>query len=158
MHEGAFGWSVTADNLQQLQDNLNSRYSDIDMTPCYWVDYQWNGKKLNSNTILDIANLTIWGQNMEPSQEYVEDIKVGQDNVQLLSPDKHPTLKITCGDVSIMKFRSSQEEYEKFCQPNTYMRGIFTPNKNEWMGSVSAQLMTEDFELYQKEEPVEWIF
>lgn len=157
-HEKAFGWSARTDNLQQLQDKLNEQYADIDMSPCYWVDYKWNGNHLDSNTILDIANLTIWGQNMEPSQEYVEDIKLGEENVQLLSPDKHPTLKISCGDVSIMKFRSSQEEYEKFCEPNMYMRGIFTPNKNEWMGSVSAQLMTEDFEIYQKEEPVEWIF
>ena len=70
-----------------------------------------------------------------------------------MSADKHPTIKIQIGDVSIIKFKSSQEEYEQFIQPNTKITLIGKPVKNEWMGNVSAQILVDDYEL-----KTEWIF
>lgn len=52
-----------------------------------------------------------------------------------------------------MKFKSSQEEYERFIAPNTVITAICKANKNEWNGRITAQLMIEDFELRE-----EWIF
>lgn len=102
-------------------------------------------------------------------------------SVQLLSANKNPTLKIhlDCG-VDIMKFKSSQEEYEKFIEPNKYLTEVLDcgvdimkpksnqekyekfikPNKyltavcrcsrNEWNGRVTAQLIIEDFYISEK--------
>ena len=46
--------------------------------------------------------------------------------------DKHPTIKIHLDDgVDIMKFKSSQEELDKFCAPNTVLTAVCRCNKNE---------------------------
>lgn len=46
--------------------------------------------------------------------------------------DKHPTIKIRldCG-VDIMKFKSSQEELDKFTKPNMVLTVICRAAKNE---------------------------
>ena len=64
-----------------------------------------------------------------------------------------PTLKIQLGDLSIIKFGSSIEEYEKFTEDNQLLTAVLTCNKNEWMGKVSPQLIIEDYELDR-----EWVF
>ena len=73
--------------------------------------------------------------------------------ITLMSPDKHPTLKIKLDDVDIIKFKSSQEEYEEFCGDNKILTLVGKCKKNEWNGNVSPQILIEDFELRE-----EWIF
>ena len=74
--------------------------------------------------------------------------------IQLLSPDKHPTIKIHLDSgIDIMKFKSSEEEYETFMKPNTVMDAVCRCAKNEWNGRVTAQLIIEDFQLRE-----EWVF
>ena len=44
----------------------------------------------------------------------------------------HPTIKIHLNNgVDIMKFKSSQEEYESFIQPNRVLTAVCRCNKNE---------------------------
>ena len=75
-------------------------------------------------------------------------------SVQLLSPDKHPTLKIHLSNgVDIMKFKSSQEEFEQFTRPNMYLTAVCRCSRNEWNGNVTAQLIVEDFYINEK-----WVF
>ena len=71
--------------------------------------------------------------------------------IQLLSPDKHPTIKIhlDCG-VDIMKFKSSEEEFEEFTKPNKILTCICRGAKNEWMGKITPQLIIEDFEIREE--------
>ena len=109
---------------------------------------------LNAATILEIAELDIWGQEMPQSTVVVEDIPVSAENVQLLGLAKgNPTLKIECNGVEFMKFKSSEDEYEQFIQPNTYLTVVGTCSKNVWQDVVKPQIMIDDFELKQK-----WIF
>ena len=65
--------------------------------------------------------------------------------------DKHPTIKIhlDCG-VDIMKFKSSQEEYDLFCGPNKILTVICRAAKNEWGGNITPQLITEDYILREE--------
>ena len=67
-------------------------------------------------------------------------INVYAGNVTLMSPDKSPTLKITLPNgTSLIKFKSSQEEYEKLYSET----GCKTINivgkceRNIWNGVVS---------------------
>lgn len=69
----------------------------------------------------------------------------------------HPTLKIDLGNgVSAIKFKSSEEEWEKFCDSNKTLTFVAKCNRNEWNGNVSPQLIVEDYELIDQEE--EWVF
>ena len=70
-----------------------------------------------------------------------------------MSPDKSPTLKITLPNgMSLIKFRSSKEEYESLCSE----LGCVTINivgkceRNIWNGIVSPQIIIEDYEIVGK--------
>ena len=49
-----------------------------------------------------------------------------------------------------MKFKSSEEEFEEFTEPNKILTCICRGAKNEWMGKITPQLIIEDFELREE--------
>ena len=153
-HSGAFGLSLAESNIDAFIQKTNELYKDVDFTPVYWVDFIWKPSNLNAATILEIAELDIWGQEMPQSTVVIEDIPLSAENVQLLGLAKgNPTLKVECNGIEFMKFKSSEDEYEQFIQPNTYLTVVGTCSKNVWQDVVKPQIMIDDFELQQK-----WVF
>lgn len=152
-HAAAAGFGIALSHVGSFLEKFNSQYSDIDQTPVYWVDYIWNSRTIDSGKILDIGGLNIYGQEIPESLVAVENIALNPSMITLMSPDKHPTLKIQLGDVSVIKFKSSQEEYEEFCGENKVLDIVCKCNINEWQGNISPQLLVEDFDLRE-----EWIF
>ena len=66
----------------------------------------------------------------------------------------HPTLKITLPNkVSLMKFKSSKEEYEQLYSENgcVIIDAIGKCNANEWAGNVTPQIIIEDYEIIAKQ-------
>ena len=120
----------------------------------YYVDYIYNGHEVNSNHILDIARLNhLWGKDMDEPFIAIKNLKVTKDMLTLMSPDKKPTLKITLPNkVSLIKFGSSQEEYEKLFSEMGYVEidVVGRCNKNEWNGWVTPQIFIEDYEIVDK--------
>lgn len=154
-HPSAFGYSIAEANLPLFIEQTNSYCENIPRDSIYWVDYIWSLNQVDGNKILQIAGLRqLWGQEIPESYVALERIPLSSTRVQLLSRDKNPTLKISlpCG-VDIMKFKSSEEEYEQFTAPNMTLSLVGTCNKNEWNGHVTPQIITEDFELFE-----EWVF
>lgn len=155
MHANAFGFSIAEQHLDKFIELTNEKYKDVPQDPIYWVDFAWSPNEVDTSVILDIANFDdMWGQEIPRPYIAIKDISLSAANVQLLSRDKNPTLKISlpCG-VDIMKFKSSEEEYEQFMAPNTILTLVGTCNKNEWNGRVTPQIIIEDFELR-----TEWVF
>lgn len=152
-HANAAGISIPEEKISDLISKLNSLYKDIDQTPIYWVDYIWDSRNIDSDKILEIADLNVYGQEIPESMVAIKEIPIDENNVVLMSKDKHPTLKITCGDVSIIKFGSSEEEYNKFICGNSVLSVVGKCQKNEWMGKVSPQVIVEDFDIENK-----WVF
>ena len=154
-HANAFGFSIAEQHLDKFIELTNEKYKDVPQDPIYWVDFAWSPNEVDTSIILDIANFDdMWGQEIPRPYIAIKDISLSAANVQLLSRDKNPTLKISlpCG-VDIMKFKSSEEEYEQFMAPNTILTLVGTCNKNEWNGRVTPQIIIEDFELR-----TEWVF
>ena len=151
-HNSAFGCGIAASNLEAFTKAANELYKDVDFTPTYWVDYIWQADNVNAAAVLEIADLTIWGQEMPESMVAVEDIPINENNVVLLSPDKHPTIKITYGDIEYIKFGSSQEELESILEGNM-LTVVGTCGKNIWMDKITPQIKIEDYEVSE-----EWIF
>lgn len=153
-HPAAFGCSLPEKNVEAFIQKTNELYKDVDFTPAYMVDFIWIPSQLNPQTIIEIAELDIWGQEMPQATVAVKDIPLSENNVQILGLAKgKPTLKISCNGVDFMKFQSSEEEYEQFIQPNTYLTVVGTCQKNIWNDIVTPQILIDDFELKQK-----WIF
>lgn len=152
-HQNAAGLSIALSHIKNFIKVFNEQYKNIDQTPTYWVDYVWNSQTIDSEKILEIGRLNIYGQEIPESLVAVKDISLRPEMITLMSPDKHPTLKIQLGDVSIIKFKSSQEEYEQMCQDNMILTVVGKPAINEWNGNISPQILVEDFSLTE-----EWVF
>lgn len=153
-HSNAFGAAIASSHFDAFMQKTDELYAGIDFTPSYAVDYIWNSNTIDPQRILDIGRLGIYGQEIPESKVAVENIPLSESNVTLMGLAKgHPTIKIQVGNVSIMKFKSSEEEYEQFTQPNTYLTLVGKCSVNEWNGNVSPQIIIDDFELKQ-----EWRF
>ena len=114
-HQNAFGISILSSYIDKFIELTDKALKNLQSEPLYYVDYIFKGVDVQPNTILDIANLSdIWGQDMDESLICIENLKVVKENLTLMSPDKKPTLKITLPNkISLIKFGSSQEEYDK---------------------------------------------
>lgn len=149
-HQGAFGLGEPADAIPAFLEYTDEVLKEIPNEPVYSVDYIFDGKDINVQAILSIADMgDIWGKDMDEPYVVIEGLKVTKDMVTLMSPDKTPTLKITLPNCSCIKFGSSQEEYEKLYSEDGYyeLNIVGRCNKNEWNGNVTAQIFIEDYEI-----------
>ena len=152
-HSNAFGAGFTDQNIDNFINYSNVALKDFDFTPCYKVDFIFQGGDItfDKNDILSIAALkSLWGQGIDEPYVAIENIKVYANNVQLMSKDKNPTLKITLPNgTSLIKFKSSNEEFESLCSE----LGCVTINvvgrceQNEWNGIISPQIIIEAYEI-----------
>ena len=164
-HQGAFGLGiyshtigyddeVAGEAIYQFIDRTNEMLKNTSDEAVYYVDYIYNGNEVNSNHILDIARLNhLWGKDMDEPFIAIKNLKVTKDMLTLMSPDKKPTLKITLPNkVSLIKFGSSQEEYDKLFSEMGYVEidVVGRCNKNEWNGWVTPQIFIEDYEIVDK--------
>ena len=150
-HANALGVGILDSNFTDFIDYSNRVLASYDFTPCYKVDFIFSGADFRGSDIIEIAGLkSLWGQGVDEPFVAIEHINVSSGNIVLMSPDKSPTLKITLPNgTSLIKFKSSQEEYEKLKSE----MGCITINvvgkceRNVWNGSVSPQIIIEDYEI-----------
>ena len=147
------GVSVSEKNMATFIDYVNQELANVEFTPCYKVDLIFDSYNFNGKDIIDLASLKhIWGQGVEEPLVALENVKVTKSNLVLMSPDKSPTLKITLPNgTSIIKFKSSQEEYDDLCEQIGLgcikMNIVGKCEKNEWGGSITPQILVEDWEI-----------
>ena len=154
-HANAFGISIAESNVDSFIEKINQLYEQVEKEPVYWVDYVWTKNEVDPQIILTIAeSKQCWGQNVPEPYLCVKDISLSSCQIQALSWDKHPTLKIhlDCG-VDIMKFKSNDEELQQMQQPNAILTAVCRAAKNEWNGRVTPQLIIEELNVRE-----EWVF
>lgn len=155
-HEAAFGAGIEDKNIEAFIEYSNRELASYDFSACYKVDFIFDASNFNGKDIIKVAELkSLWGQGVEEPYIALENIKVYKDNVFLMSPDKSPTLKILLPNgTSIIKFKSSKEEYE---QLKTDL-GCLTLNivgrceENVWNGSITPQIIVTDYEVIGTEQ------
>lgn len=114
-HANAGGVGIKSFNIDAFLDYCNNALKDFDFTPNYKVDFIIEAKRLTDSKF-DLYNLieydNIWGQEVSQPLIAVKDLVITKDNIQLM---KGTTLKImTSGepDVSFIKFKVTEQEYE----------------------------------------------
>lgn len=150
-HANALGVGIQDENFNRFIEFSNKALETFDFTPCYKVDFIFSGGDFRGQDIVEIAELkSIWGQGIDEPYVAIENVKISSENIYLMSADKNPTLKILLPNgTSLIKFKSSQEEYEKLKSA----MGCVTINvigrceRNIWNGTVSPQLIVEDYEI-----------
>ena len=117
-HANAFGLGIKDANIDEFLNWCNNALKDFDFTPKYKVDFIIDAKRMSDNKY-DLYNLieydNLWGQEVEQPKIAVSNLVITTDNIQLM---KGTTLKITISgepDISLIRFRSSEEEFETLC-------------------------------------------
>lgn len=120
-HANAGGVGVKKINIQAFLDYCNNALKDFDFTPNYKVDFIIDAKRMTDSKF-DLYNLIeysdIWGQEVQQPLIAIKDLVITKENLQLM---KGTTLKIIAPaepDISLIRFRSSEQEYEILCAPD----------------------------------------
>ena len=111
-HDNAFGVSIRDENFDAFIEWSNEKLKGIDFTPKYKPDIIYFSNMVHGSEILKLADLGhVWGQGVEEPVVAITDVRVDKSNLNLFGS----TLKITLPSdegISLVKFRSSNEEYE----------------------------------------------
>ena len=153
-HANAFGIGIKDEDISAFITSTNSALDGFDFTPIYNVDFIYKSDELTPEEVIDIAGMkSLWGQGVEEAEIAVEGIKVHKDNIRILSPDKNPTLKIMLPNgINFMKFRSSEEEYDKLYSELGYVtiNIVGECERNIWNNKISPQVMIKDYEIVDR--------
>lgn len=153
-HANAFGIGIKDEDISAFITSTNSALDGFDFTPIYNVDFIYKSNELTPDEVIDIAGMkSLWGQGVEEAEIAVEGIKVHKDNIRILSPDKNPTLKIMLPNgINFMKFRSSEEEYDKLYSELGYVtiNIVGECERNIWNNKISPQVMIKDYEIVDR--------
>lgn len=153
-HANAFGVGIKDEDISAFIASTNSALDGFDFTPIYNVDFIYKSDELTPDEVIDIAGMkSLWGQGVEEAEIAVEGIKVHKDNIRILSPDKNPTLKIMLPNgINFMKFRSSEEEYDKLYSELGYVtiNIVGECERNIWNNKISPQVMIKDYEIVNR--------
>lgn len=156
-HASAFGIFILDENINEFKQYIDEELKDFDFSNCYRVDFIWRYTDTDKylDSIKELGRLhSIWGQGLAEPYIAIEHITVSKDNLQLMSPDKKPTLKITLpSGLSLIKFNSSQEEYNKLYSEIgcNIINVVGTCNLNVWMENETPQILVEDYEVIGKQ-------
>lgn len=154
-HQSAFG--IRFDSDEDVDDFItysNIRLKNIDFSTVYKVDFIFGADEVYESDILTMANLhEFYGQGFEEPLIAIEHIPL--KDIILMSPDKNPTLKIILDNgISLIKFKSSQEEFERLKPDNlnriNFINIVGKCAQNFWNGNVSAQILIEEYEVNEE--------
>ena len=152
-HAMAFGVSIPEENCDALVQYVDEAYKDFDCTPIYSVDLIWDGTKdLSSKAFAEIADEEkIWGKGVEDPLIAIEGFRVYGRQLRLFGLEKgKPTLNIQLDDgSSLVKFKSSEEEYELLHSDLGYViiNAVGTCTRSNW---GIPQFMITDYEIIER--------
>ena len=149
-HAMAFGVSIPEENYDALVQYVDEAYKDFDCSPVYSVDLIWDGAKdLSSHAFAEIADEEkIWGKGVEDPLIAIENFRIYGNQLRLFGLDKgKPTLNIQLDDgSSLVKFKSSEEEYELLHSDLGYViiKAVGTCTRSIW---GIPQFNIQDYEI-----------
>lgn len=149
-HAMAFGVSIPEENYEALVQYVNEAYKDFDCAPIYSVDLIWDGTKdLSSHAFAEIADEEkIWGKGVEDPLIAIEGFRIYGRQLRLFGLEKgKPTLNIQLDDgSSLVKFKSSEEEYELLHSDLGYViiNAVGTCTRSNW---GIPQFQIQDYEI-----------
>ena len=152
-HASAFGISIPEENYEALVQYVNEAYKDFDCAPIYSVDLIWDGTKdLSAQAFSEIVDEEkIWGRGVEDPLIAIEGLRVFGNQLRLFGLEKgKPTLNIQLDDgSSLVKFKSSEEEYELLHSDLGYViiNAVGTCTRSNW---GIPQFMIHEYEIIGK--------
>jgi single-stranded-DNA-specific exonuclease len=147
-HPGAFGLGILPEDIDHFLAATDAALKNMPDEPVYYVDYIYQNTNVNSNQILEIADLgDIWGKDVDESYVAIDGLKITSEMVTVYRK-KNNTLKITLPNkLSVMLFNAPDDLCEKLENTQGYveMDIVGKANKNEYMGWVTPQIFIEEY-------------
>ena len=147
-HQGAFGLGILPEDVDSFLEATDRALRHMPTEPVHYVDYIYSNTNVDPTQVLEIAELDgVWGKDVDESFVAIDGLKVTA-NMVTVYVKKNNTLKITLPNrLSIMLFNAPDELCEKLQNTQGYveMDIIGKPNKNEYNGWVSPQIVIEEY-------------
>ena len=144
-HDGAAGFSITDNRVNQLLDFANKQLRAEDFENCYLVDYILDGAKDNDKLLNMIAESgKYFGNQIDEIKIVIENISLG--NITIMGADKD-SIKIVYNGISYVCFKNT--DFIEDIQNNRFKKLVVFghPQINEWMGHKSVQVIISDYDL-----------
>lgn len=148
-HASAHGFGVDVDKLPTLLEYSNEKLADLDFTPQYLVDYEWDASEIKTEFLEELIRLqSFWAKGLEEPYFAIKNLRVPKGAVELGGDFDSRTFKITLPHFSLIKFRVPYEKVKPFVDnQSTTMNLIGRVSLNEFQGKKTIQVFMEDFEV-----------
>lgn len=144
-HPNACGVTIKKDNISKFYDYLSQQ--NFDNTLNYTVDAVFDEKSLTAEVIQSIFALSdVWGTNIEEPL-FLLKLKCPIDGGFTVLGNEKNTIKLTFHNIEIIKFRSSENEYNEIKNLGKMVEftivGKFSVN--EYNGKKTPQVIVENW-------------
>ena len=153
-HASAFGIAIKGDKFDQFMDATDIMLQDFNFDPCYFVDLEVTADQLSDNEVFAIgSNADIWGQGLDEPLIAITNIKIDSNGINYMGQNKD-TLKLSFPGrkTNMIKFRVKEED-KLLLDPQggvLILTAIGKCTLNHYMGSVTPQVLLEDFEINRR--------
>ncbi|KAF6565316.1 DHH family phosphoesterase [Paenibacillus sp. EKM202P] len=128
-HPGAGGVGLKKEKLQILKDDLNNRLSNFIPDDTLYYDLEFNAEEIDEKMINYLTEFYRYsGNNFKPGKFLIKDLFISDK--KLMGKTKN-TVKIDCGKLQLMKFKTDEEFYEQV-PVFTEVEAVGTLNINKW--------------------------
>lgn len=108
-HANAAGIGIKDSNFNSLIEFLDQQFNPEDFKPVWNVDAEIPIEKAEQDVFALAELADYWAFGIEEPHVAITKVKITKDNCQMM---KSNTFKITCGNLSFIKFKMPDEEYE----------------------------------------------
>ncbi|MEK4427693.1 DHH family phosphoesterase [Paenibacillus sp. FSL M7-0802] len=130
-HDGAGGVGVLVTHLELLRQELNSKLRDFVPDNTIYYDLEFNANDVDERLINHLTEFYRYsGNNFKPGTFLIKDLFISDKK---LMGKANNTVKIDCGKLQLMKFKTGEEYYEKV--------PVFT--EIEALGSLNVNIWTQ---------------
>ncbi len=156
-HASAFGAGLKTSEADRFIADSNEQLAHIKFdSSTYEVDFILSKDEISQEFLTGIGEMEgVWSKGIEQPYLALENIVVPSSDITLMSPDKRPTLKFIINGTPVIKFGSSKQEYERLTKNpdgGVVVNIVARPNRNEYHGRVTYQLMAQEYEVIGTEE------
>ncbi|PYE51480.1 single-stranded-DNA-specific exonuclease RecJ [Paenibacillus barcinonensis] len=128
-HPGAGGLSLKKENLQKLKDELNNHLKDFVPDNTLYYDLEFSADSVNENLINYLTEFFRYsGNNFKPGTFLIKDLFISDKK---LMGKTNNTVKIDCGGLQLMKFKTDEEYYDQV-PVFTEVEAVGSLNMNVW--------------------------
>lgn len=144
-HPNACGVTIKKDNISKFYEYLSQQ--SFDNTLNYTVDTVFDEKSLTAEVIQSIFVLSdVWGTNIEEPL-FLLKLKCPIDGGFTVLGNEKNTIKLTFHNIEIIKFRSSENEYNEIKNLGKLVEFIIVGkfSVNEYNGKKTPQVIVENW-------------